>query len=87
MSQVTQVIVFLTTVADLCLLAFAISVIYKMCRASRRLAQEPPLLSSDEEDDKEFIGILERNREEREFDRRNDEEANMNPRQAFLQQI
>ena len=58
-----------------------------MCRASRRLAQEPPLLSSDEEDDKEFIGILERNREEREFDRRNDEEANMNPRQAFLQQI
>lgn len=68
-------IIFLTVVSDLFLLIIAISSAQKTCRASKRKIADPPELSSDEEDDAEFIKIIERTRENHNRNNNNQNEA------------
>ena len=55
MSQVAQVIMFLVGLHSLFQLVIAIIVGRKTCRANQRRKLDPPVLSSDEEDDAEFL--------------------------------
>ena len=57
--KVSQVIMFLVSVSGLYLLVLAITVCHKKCSTMRKLRRDPPELSSDEEDDKEFIRNVE----------------------------
>ena len=60
--KVSQVIMFLVSVSGLYLLFQAVIVCHKKCSTMRKLRRDPPELSSDEEDDKEFIRNVEEQR-------------------------
>jgi len=53
---------FLVGVSGIYLFVLAIAVCHKKTQTVRRLRRDPPELSSDEEDDKEFITNLEASR-------------------------
>ena len=55
MNQVAQVIMFLVCLSDLFMLIMAIFACQKQCQSRKRRNKNPPELSSDEEDDAEFI--------------------------------
>ena len=61
MDKVTQVIMFLAAVTDIYMLSKALGVIYKYCQISNRKKLDPPRLSSDEEDDAEYLRNFQRN--------------------------
>ena len=55
MAEVTQVILVLVAISTLQILVMGSISCYKTCRAARRKKMNPPVDSSDEEDDKEFL--------------------------------
>ena len=61
MDKVTQVIMFLAAVTDIYMLSKALGVIHKYCQISNRKKLDPPRLSSDEEDDAEYLRNFQRN--------------------------
>ena len=50
-----EVITFLTTIHALFHVVSITNIIRKKCRAINRVSQNPPVLSSDEEDDAEYL--------------------------------
>ena len=75
MNQVAQVVMFLASISDIFMLIMAVSVAVRMYRAKRRSMQDPPLLSSDEEDDAEFIRELENRNQNRSEEPDSDEDV------------
>ena len=59
LSKWTQVVIFFASFSDLTLLIVIITIIVKMLRASKRRRLNPQVLSSDEEDDAEFLRVVE----------------------------
>ena len=86
MNQVAQVIMFLAVIHDIFLLTMAIMVCRKHCQASSRKKLDPPQLSSDEEDDAEF---LRRDREGpvQPAEESSDEFPDFDPRNILISQI
>lgn len=62
MIKISQLIMFLVSVSGLYLAFLAIAVCHKRIQVMRRLRRDPPELSSDEEDDQEFLESLDANR-------------------------
>ena len=55
MEKVTQVIMFLAAITDIYILMKALGVIHKYCQNANRKKLDPPRLSSDEEDDADYL--------------------------------
>ena len=55
MEKVTQVIMFLAAITDIYILMKALGVIHKFCQVANRKELDPPRLSSDEEDDVDYL--------------------------------
>ena len=68
MAKISQVIMFLVAVSGLYLFVLAIAMCHKRCQTIKKLRKNPPELSSDEEDDKEFLANLEEDRAAQELE-------------------
>ena len=55
MDKVTQVIMFLASITSIYILLKALGAIHKFCQRASRMKLDPPRLSSDEEDDSEYL--------------------------------
>ena len=62
MLKVSQVIMFLVGASGIYLFVVSIAMCHKKCKTMQKLRRDPPELSSDEEDDKEFITNLDAQR-------------------------
>lgn len=78
MMKVCQLIMFFVTVASLYHLSVAIIVCHKRIQTVRKLRKDPPELSSDEEDDREFFRNREADRAAREREREREREQEEN---------
>lgn len=94
MLKVSQVIMFLVGASGLYLLVVSIVTCHKKCKTMRKMRRDPPEVSSDEEDDKEFIENLEAQRAEQDLENggepgagRRDLANNLDVRDLLMNQI